>query len=51
MTLESELANAIVRVQYRLPDVRETMVEALFALRRQHWVEAPRKMRSKDAVS
>lgn len=49
MTLESELANAIVRIQYRLPDVRETMIEALFALRRQHWVAAPRKVRSERA--
>jgi hypothetical protein len=40
--LESQLADAIVRVQYRLPDVRETMVEALFAIRRAHWVAEPR---------
>lgn len=45
MTLESELANAIVRVQYRLPDVRDTLIEALFCIRRAHWIATPRELR------
>lgn len=45
MNLEVHLADAIVRTRKRLPDVSETMVEALFHLRRQQWIEQGRVVR------
>jgi hypothetical protein len=45
MNLDSSLINAIVRVDRRLPDVRDTMLEALFILRRQRWVQNEQKPR------
>jgi hypothetical protein len=45
MNLETHLANAIVRTRKRLPEVSDTMVEALFTLRRQQWVEQGRANR------
>lgn len=45
MTLEVHLADAIVRTRRRLPDVSDTMVDALFHLRRQLWIEQGRAQR------
>ncbi len=49
MNIESQLANAIVRIGQRQPDIRETLIETLFMLRRERWAPLPRRTRHADA--
>ncbi len=42
MNLVGQLASAIVRLE-RQPDIRETLIETLFMLRREHWIATPRR--------